>query len=202
MGKQRLKELDIKRKDPLGQGAFHTVYPSKSHPEQVIKTKTVKTIDFEGKTYDILDNIDKHEIEAMKKNPDLFAKVYRYNEKYAIIEKLDTKSIQSDLESLSQGMIKLLMNQPKIGEILGILKNPIDLEVDDLDVSAYMNLYRRDKVFIKALYRFCKNKEFFVKLLTLIKDVYRRVGDIKHTIDIKFDNIGYDNQKNIKILDI
>lgn len=196
-----VKELDIKQKESLGQGAFHTVYPNKLHPDQVIKTKTPKTVDFEGKQYFVLPNIDKKDIEAMKDNPDLFAKVLKYNERWAILEKLDTESIQRDLDILAQGMIKMFINQPKMAKEMG-MDNVFDVEVSDIDPSAYLNYYRRDKVFIKAVYRYCKNRDFLLKLITLIRDAYKRVGDIKHSIDIKYDNIGYDKGKNIKILDI
>ena len=36
-----MNEISIQQKNQLGQGAYHTIYPSKLHPDKVIKTKNL-----------------------------------------------------------------------------------------------------------------------------------------------------------------
>ena len=83
-----LKEITFK--EPIGQGSEHIIYPYSKDPNKVIKT-------FDP---DEKESINKDQITTFQKHPDIFPIVYKVTDKYAILEKLNTKKVIDELEKL------------------------------------------------------------------------------------------------------
>ena len=85
-----LKEITLK--EPIGQGSEHIIYPYSKDPNKVIKT-------FDS---DETESINKNQITTFQNHPDIFPIVYKVTDKYAVLEKLNTKKAIDELEKLAQ----------------------------------------------------------------------------------------------------
>lgn len=197
-----MNELNIKSKTQLGAGTEHTVFPYERFQDKVIKTKT-RNITFQGSTIKQIPggSLNMEEMEIFKNYPEFFAHVYKLTNRYAIIEKLDTASIEKDLDNLATGLIKYFIDNPERANFF-TLKDPSLLTSQDFSVSAdiYQNL--RDPDFLKGLFDYAPDKKFCKKLITFIANVYKLKNELKRGIDVHNGNLGYDKDKNIKLLDI
>ena len=90
-----LKEITFK--EPIGQGSEHIIYPYSKDPNKVIKT-------FDP---DERESIDKDQITTFQKHPDIFPIVYKVTDKYAILDKLNTKKVIDELEKLEAEFFNL-----------------------------------------------------------------------------------------------
>ena len=194
--KEEIIKEELKQKQKIGYGKDHVVYDMLSDPSKVIKIAWGS----DGNKYDPNSKLkqielDPTHIEVFKKYPDLFAKVYKHNDRYAIIEKLNTKSIISDQT-----------------EIFNILSK---LDIEDLDYFDEHNTIGR-------LFWLSKNRKGFFNnlLIEIIKnDLYSKSPKLelyinfinrilksklnkeKSNLDVIANNIGYDKEGRLKLLD-
>ena len=199
----KVTELNIKQKNPLGSGAYHGVFPFERFQDKVVKSKLGR-LEFTGnhvKNVDKSDKMNLDEINVFKRYPNLFAKVYTSNERYAILEKLDQPSLEHDINGVSQGMLDYLRKYPKKNKFF----TSRFMRPEDLDASVYLNLYmKNDKTLIKGIFDYTKDKKFFMKLVDFLYklDNIDLPRGYRKMIDIQKANMGYDKDKNIKMLDI
>lgn len=195
-----MNELNIQQKEPLGSGVDHTAFPFEKFKDKIIKTPNGNLIVKNNKFIKANnDKLNQEEMDIFKNNPKYFAKVFKLTDRYAIIEKLNTKDIRDDLDELGEGMIKFFVRNPEISKFF-TPKDPSLLEPSDFNVSTDIMHNRTDKEFLKGVMKNTKNKEFFRKLLKFIYGVYS-LNLSKKNLDIHDGNLGYDKNGNIKLLD-
>jgi hypothetical protein len=168
------KELNIKPKLRKGTGTYKDMYFIDTRPDLVVKV------------YDKSDPSVKYDIEEEEKfsqeYPDLYAKILKvnYEKGYIIQEKLNIDPFLSDIN--------------KLQNILNI-KDPIDLTSriyrsiknnNPLELKKYKDLLT-DK----------NDKKIFNSLVTFLS----KLKNINY-IDVHKDNLGYDKNNNIKLVDI
>ena len=186
-----LKELNIQSKDSLGQGGEHTVYPSKIKPGFVIKKFTADDGDYTKEEW-------REVIETSQQHPDIFAQIDKvdFDKRYVVQEKLDEKSLTKDLNKLDNFVRKhkdsMIATYPKFEDDLDNLESYDILTlmyitpelISILDYTPYEKTLKP------------KLKNFFDKLENAgfgIND--NPLGDLRIT------NVGYDKNREIKILD-
>lgn len=199
-----LDELNIQPKIPIGSGMYHTAFPFTKFKDKIIKTKNGNLILApDEKSFKITnknDKLDPKEMDMFKLHPDIFAHVYKVTDRYAVIEKLETKTIKQELYKLSEDFLRWMLQNPDFAENLGWMKPVEYMEPDDFNVMVELNLERNNKEFLRDLGKSVTNKGFYLKLLEFIKKCY--ASDLgKKNLDLHSDNIGYDKQGNIKLLD-
>lgn len=187
---------EFKPKTPLGKGKDHVVYDYEGDPNKVIKVAWGS----DGNKYDPNAelkqvDLDPSHIKAFQDNPDLFAKVHKFTNRYAIIDKLNTESIKSD--------------QSEIFKILEPLNIP---QLDHFNEhNAIGRLYwlssNRKGFHVKLVRKLVETGVFFESTkLQLYIDFIRRIiesplGKEKKNLDVNDANIGYDPKGGLKLLD-
>jgi len=195
-----MKEISIRRKEPIGSGTVHNVYDFEKFKDKIIKTKYGDMRIVNGQLQRINSNkIDQKEIETFINNPNLFAKVYKVTERYAVIEKLDTKSFLNDVqEKVAPAVVKTFIQNPELSAEW-TSKKPEELTSQDFDGAGMLNAFRNHKEFIKGVLKNTPDRDFVIELLKLINTAYNEIP--KHVVDIHENNIGYDKEGNMKLLD-
>lgn len=198
-----MNELEIKPKAQLGRGVFHQAFPFHKFDDKVIKTRMGDLKLFQGQPE--LINKHKMDLEEMKifqQYPQFFAKVYKLTERYAVIEKLDTKEYKLEARKIADGIFKLAC-MPKVAAV--ILPYHIDPDLsdpDDIQVSSiiYTLLIRPDVDYrAKTLEAYCSGTRF--------KELYEFISDVNKTfkdkvIDFHDGNLGINKQGKFRLLDI
>lgn len=169
-------EVKIEKKDLLGSGAYHNVYPSKLNPNIVYKIGSKQSID--------------SWIETFKSHPEIFPKVYRrgntkiktpygdHDVDYVAIEKLETKSFEDFWMLIAKYFDYMLKGVLRsYNSNLSVIKNRGDMILDN------------------------EGEETYKKFLELL-DVVKTLFTIKKDPDITPLNFGFDKNGNIKCLDI
>ena len=195
-----MEEINIRRKEPMGSGTVHNVYDFERFKDKVIKTKygDLKFINGEMKRVNT-NKLDQREMEVFADNPDLFAKVYKVTERYAVLERLDTKNILNDIQTkVAPAIVKTFIQNPELAAEW-TSKKPEELTSQDFDGAGMLNAFRNHKEFVRGVLRNTPDKEFVIDLLKLINKAYNTIH--KHVIDIHENNLGYDKEGNIKLLD-
>lgn len=201
-----MNELNIKQKDLLGQGVYHSVFPYQKFADKIIKTRKGE-VDFgrDGKPfYKSKDGMNMKEMEIFQSHPDIFAKVYKLTDKYAVIERLNTDQIVSDMFKLQQGIFNFWKEHPHFSGILTRAPYPIDsYNSDPIDIDAANYLYLAvvdgyDKL-LKKLEKYCP-KDLYLKYLSFLQNVVAAKLP-KRRVDLHDKNIGYDKNGNFKLLD-
>lgn len=206
-----LNELNINKKSKLGSGQDFETYPSNKNPDRVIKSATTKYSS---------SNISNH-INIFKKYPKYFPIVYKYNEKFAELEKLDlnpVKEIDGKIKKLVKinfieknthlpENIKSILNRyPKIYgknilehlnfNSIGYINPNIKNVTNEDEAISYLLLYliKQDKDLYNTS---LKLKKLYDIVLNIIynKENYRDV------LDWGVNNVGVDNLGNFKMLD-
>ena len=195
-----MKEISIRRKEPIGSGTVHKVYDFEKFGDKIIKTKYGDIEFTNGRLERINTNkIDQREIETFINNPDLFAKVYKVTERYAVIEKLDTKTFLNDVqEKVAPAVVRTFIQKPELAAEW-TSKKPEELTSQDFDGAGMLNAFRNHKEFIKGVLKNTPDRSLVIELLKLINKSYNNIH--KHVIDIHENNIGYDKEGNMKLLD-
>lgn len=196
-------ELVIRKKEPLGSGIEHTAFPFDAFKDKIIKTKSGNVeIGKNGKpiytSKDLKSRMNPFEIKTFQDHPSLFAKVYKATDRYAIIEKLNTKDINEDLEYLTYDMIRFFIANPFVGERY-TLKNIEELEPTDFNILAELYGHKKDKTLYEGILKYASDKTFAMKLFKFIQTVSST--NLGKKADMHDGNIGYDKEKNIKLLD-
>lgn len=201
-----IRELDIKQKRPLGAGAFHDVFPYKAFDNKVIKTRkgTVKfTMNGKAELSD-REPMNLNDMKIFSEHPQFFAHVFKFNERYAVIEKLDVEAFKKDELIVAQGIFKFCIEKPMmISTVLPYTFNPKMQDVTDIDVMKILYfLVGKDRadVRVQILGKYCYNSK-------KIDEWYKFMVDLDHTfgkraIDVHDANFGYNKEKKLKLLDI
>ena len=105
-----LKEITLK--EPIGQGSEHVIYPYSKDPNKIIKT-------FDP---DERESINKDQITTFQNHPDIFPIVYKVTDKYAVLEKLNTKKAIDELEKLEAEFFNLKWRDEKKKKIFNIIR--------------------------------------------------------------------------------
>jgi hypothetical protein len=202
-----MNELATQIKKPIGQGIEHTVFPFNKFKDKIIKTRSGNAeLTNQGdptgyprlKITDPKSKLNYKEIKIFQMHPEIFAKVYKVTDRYAIIEKLDTASIEEDLEMLCWGMIKFFNKNPKYAKHF-TLKDPKLLDPSDFNILALIHNNRKDPKLLKGIISNTNNKEFAIKLMSFIQKLYNT--NLGKSPDLHDQNVGYDKEGNIKLLD-
>ena len=192
---------ELKLKSPIGQGKDHVIYDYEGDPTKVVK---VAWGDKKGGNRFSPDadigqiDLDPSHINTFKSNPDLFAKVHKVTNKYAIIDKLETGDIisneQRELYSLIEPLIDTLEDLDHINE-----NNAIN--------RLYWLMSNR-KGFKEDLMRelIASGIFFSSPLLQKYIDFLQRIissplGESNKSLDVSDVNIGYDSEGLLKMLD-
>jgi len=195
-----MKEISIRRKEPMGSGTVHNVYNFEKFKDKIIKTKFGDTVLQNGELKRINSNkLDQREMQIFQNNPDLFAKVFKYTERYAVIERLNTNDFLRDVqEKVAPAIVKTFIQNPELASEW-TSKKPEELTSQDFDGAGMLNAFRNHKQFVRGVLKNTPDREFVIKLLKLINNAYNTIH--KHTVDIHENNLGYDKEGNIKLLD-
>jgi len=182
--------------DLIGSGKDHFIFQHKNDSKKIIKV----AFDGEdgnkwGPSDKVQTNLDTSHIEAFQNNPNLFAKVYEVNDRYAIIDKLKTDTIRDD--------------QNEIFNILGQVNHPdLDYMTKDTAIERLYWVSANRRGFIDKLVRkLVKTGLFFQSAkVQLYIDFIRRIiesplGKKMKNLDITNNNIGYDANGRLKLLD-
>jgi hypothetical protein len=189
-----LREINIQRKTKLGdkESAEGETYNLKFAPDKVIKKYTIT----DPKTKE-----DQYEL--MGKYPEFFVKIYDYNSKYVIMEKVQTpipglKELQdftkneADIKWVKGGNnITNVYSSNVIGGINKELKQNQDGEIYNHILEKAKQLKRTDLVILLN------------KIHNFLNKLYKTLPELKsHPLDIHGGNIGIDKQGNLKLFDL
>jgi hypothetical protein len=181
-----LKELKIQYKEPIGQGSEQTVYPFKTKSDFVIKKFTANEKYYTKEDW-------KQIIQTAQKYPDVFAKIEKVNfdQGYIVQEKLDENTLTNECIELYE-----------------YLKNNNILYRNDQDKSNYSGLDIITILYIEPnRINMLNNTPWEKTLKPKLMDLFNKLNKIGHGIndnylgDFRLSNLGYDKNKNIKILD-
>jgi len=206
-----LKELNIRPKPELGQGAEQTAYPYINNPDYVLKKYNRSA--HRGKT--IADKIEKLRALSLK-YPDLVTKVKVVSKDAYTQEKLDTNTLSKDIDAECIKVWNQLIKDYKKAynsnlktRVTDYIKQRIDYgfwdkpskiktqqDLDDLmDDMTYYIYHTKFLVDPYVYENYTKNSELVKKLKPIMDN--DELNDDPHN-----DNLGYDKQGNIKVLDI
>ena len=181
-----LDEIIVQHKTEFGKGTEHTIYPSQKNPDRLYKT---------GKK----DNILKWSA-VFKANPNLFPTIYNIAplsnkiDYYVEIEKLNTKKVLSEWDYL-----EMILEEIGYVDTDGLGGNDID--------SLFMKVVVKQTYYNKVKLALSEENigacNLFVKWVTFLKEVKSFIAKHSYSaLDIHRYNFGYDNNGNIKAIDI
>lgn len=191
--KKILKEVSVEKKERMGSGSFHDVYPLKYDSSKVIKVPRGVS-DYAKDVYRVGGSDAWFNI--FKKYPQYFPKVYKITDKYVILENLDTNRVKQDLFKMEDDLVSIspvisdmieehnygvteILYWLVLGKLLGN-KEEIDIYNDIIEKSHFKDIFKR----------------YFDLLFNI------RNERIKGFIDVNDGNFGYDDKGNLKMLDI
>jgi hypothetical protein len=195
---------EIKQKNPIGKGRDHIVYDYHADPSKVIKIawdnpKTSRPMAWDGngnvvsKDYTKLD--PKH-IEMFIEHPNLFPKVFKFTDKYAIIEKLDIKKTEQEENKLAN-QLKPYINGDEIYDSVSFKIYIMLTDKWSLKRGEYVNL-------IKKMYEAGEDLTLLFKYVRFFKQIIDEIGVLNNKprfVDVRKENLGYDKKNNLKLLD-
>jgi len=186
-----IQELDIRKKPILGAGAFHNVYDYALSKGKVIKTKQHGTLDL-------------RQMKVFADNPQFFAKVYKYNDKWAIIEKLDVPAFKADENLIAEGIFKFIYTHPD-DKGMPYTIDPEDSDASDIDVTRFIwyTLAKEDPGILKRVARYCP-QPLFNDWVKWFKDLDNEKDSSleMRNVDIHEANFGYNKEGELRLLDI
>ena len=168
-----LKELSTTKKDILGQGLEHNVYPSKD-PNKVIKVGETKYV--------------KKWVEEFKSRPDLFPIIYKTgldkedpNVMYVVMERLDTEQFEVDFDVLDSiledGILDIIKRSERNEDYFN--KTVAQIKQQDDEIA-----------------------DFFIKLYNNVVETKQFRSGLFSVYDFHRGQFGYDKKGNIKCLDL
>lgn len=174
---------EISKKEQFARGMEHIIYPMKSDPTKLIKV---------GKTSDVAEWSV-----IFENNPDLFPKVYKFGVMkdkkgmaYAIVERMDTKKFENNWNDLQNDL-----------ELLGVIDQDENQSLTDvyMELAIKSDLSELDDIGNKLHENNMDSAGFYDKLKDLIFRADEAIGGV---MDVHKYNFGYDNDGNIKFIDI
>jgi len=200
LNSDNLMQEELKLKSPIGQGKDHVIYDYEGDPTKVVK---VAWGDKKGGSRFSPDaeigqiDLDPSHIGTFKSNPDLFAKVHKVTNKYAIIDKLDTNSIDSEQVELYN------LLEP----LFGILED-LDHMNENNAINRLYWLMSNRKGFKENLMRELITSGIFFsspllqKYIDFLQGIISSsLGRSNKNLDVSSVNIGYDSEGLLKMLD-
>lgn len=202
-----VKEIKIHQKQQSGAGSQHAVFPYHRYQDKILKTK-MGDIQFyrDNPQYINSAKMDSNEMEIFQKYPDLFAKVYKYTDRYAVIEKLNTDHFKQDVEKLAQGMFDFVLNDPRLAQaIIPYTIDPSNSDPSDIGVTQILwsmmvkpNAERNFQILEKYL-----DKQILRKFLDFLTKVeHKLIGKVRKSVDVHDGNFGYNKKGELRLLDI
>ena len=188
----QVNELSIQRKSQLGSGdsAEGETYDLKTSPGKVVKKYTQINPETKYAQY-----------ELMNKYPELFVKIYKVTPKYIVMEKV--KVPIEGLEELQQFINKDLKinfvqgdanNNRYASDVINATYNELKSNRNDMFMSILDKVKQKGKTNLTKL--LIKIYNFLLRLKKQIPQLNR------YWLDVHSDNIGEDNQGNLKLFDI
>lgn len=186
--KESLEEVSITPKPIFGSGVQHTVLKSHKHPDRLYKIGRKNDVEFWSKIF--------------QENPKIFPKVYRIfpskkNPYYYIaeIEKLDTVNAEADFDMVNQ----VIKNFPK-----GAYSLPHIHKIDNYYPNGHMGFLRDFKVYLNEIRPSDADMKKILKWTKTIYTMYKYLENKYDYFDrdLHSQNVAYDMNKNIKIIDI
>lgn len=188
-----VKELNIQKKGIYGQGAYHNVYPLKNHPDKVVKISQ----DEKNWKYTL------QQLETFKNHPNLFPKVYKITDKYAVIEKLNDKKAREDIKKAFSYLMLLNYENDSSLSLVNYMKHNDNFTSGIYDFKGehpekYNKAFKElEDILVdrnqQVLYTLIRFNEFINKIYDELDNSY--VYDIH---DYQF---AYDSNNNIKLVD-
>ena len=190
-----LKEITLK--EPIGQGSEHVIYPYSKDPNKIIKT-------FDP---DERESINKDQITIFQKHPNIFPIVYKVTDKYAVLEKLNTKKATDELEKLQTEFFNLKWRGEKKRKYSILLDELMeDDNLEDYDfIGLLYHLFQNTsssslKKELTTLLSLTSNPDILKKYIDFLTKVTSKINQTE--LDIHSEQFGYDSKENIKLLDI
>jgi hypothetical protein len=162
------------RKQIMGSGIQHDVYPFKGDPTKVIKISAYG------------DDIDTSYVKTFQDNPSITAKIFKVTNKYMIMEKLDTKKFLEEDEKVRMFLSKVENKLPY--DSLLFIKT-LQLEYPDV-LQGLMKYADKNNKEVKSIL------ERWVDFLERLKETGLEDLDIHNA------NLGYDKEGKLKLLDL
>lgn len=182
-------EVDIQKKEKLGGGVEHSVYPYNKFPDKVIKIG-------EGP-------IVEEWVKVFNSSPKIFPKIYGIKRIgssenfYVILEKLDTQKAKDEWQYIEEKMEEC--------NIIDYVEGEYGEDLTDV----YLNYGEDKKIITKiadTLKKYDKKAfDLFIKWFGLVKKIERVIKKTlnKETfVDFHKYNFGYDKNGNLKCLDL
>jgi hypothetical protein len=189
-------EMDIKRKDVLGQGSRHAVYPLKTHPDRVVKVghsiEIVKNSKGEYIEKEIMTPYDYYQLSMFKRYPDIFPKVISSNEKYMVIERMNTDLVVKDNLYIHDELLRLGYKGDN----------------DDL-MALYIQAGHSPSSSITQIIEQIPNQGLvkkYIKFFTRVHEVFESEGFDTYDfdgegLDLHTSQFGYTSEGNLKLFD-
>ena len=167
-----INEVKIRKKEKLGMGAEHDIYPSEINPDAVMKVRNCvpeKEVPW---------------VETFEKYPDIFPIVIKRTKNYVCLEKLDTNKAVEEFEDMENFLGYELTEAYSEAYWKGIVKNKDNEHFKMLD----------DKFMGTELY------EIYSRWNDLILRFYEIIPP-KFYPDLHGEQFGYSKDGKLKILD-
>jgi hypothetical protein len=181
--RESLNEVKPIPKPEFGSGFFHTVYSSRKHPDRLYKIGDEEIVN--------------EWVSTFKENPKYFPKVYRvfpYSKKPYLkvveIEKLNTGIAKVEFDKIDKFLIDISSDVNCNGKFITIL--------DFFEYPCFEKIITAAQAtnnpqIIPLLYKWGK----FISAVKKIVD-----KDLGRDIDLHRGNVAYDNEGNLKMIDI
>lgn len=188
-----LKEVSLDKKERLGRGSFHDVYPLKYDPSRVVKIPRTRD-GYAAAEY--WEAGSESWFNIFKKYPQYFPEVYKITDKYIILEKLDTNRVKQDLIKMEDDLVSISSNLSDMIED----RNFGVTEVLDGLIMGKLSGDKEDAKMLNMLIKKSHNKDLFKIYIDLLLSI--RGERIRGFIDVNDGNFGYNKEGKLKMLDI
>jgi len=190
-----IHEIVTTNKERIGSGKEHVVYDYKADPTKIIKSAwgvDKGQYKYGADSNQHLVNMNSDHIEIFIKYPNLFPKVFKYNQRYAVIEKLDTIRVIQDQKDLYNQLTKYD----------DVFRNVVE---SDFISGLYWTITKVSGFLPKVVRKMRKAGEdlsLLERYVTLFKKLKTTVARSSYYgVDVTANNLGYDNEGNLKLID-
>jgi hypothetical protein len=188
-----IKEISVDKKERMGRGSFHDVYPLKYDSDKVVKVPRSKD-GYAASEY--LESGSDSWFNIFKKYPQYFPEVYKITDKYIILEKLDTNRVKQDLIGMEDELVSI---SPTFSNMIEEINYGVTEVLDGL-VMGKLSGINEDIKMLNMLIKKSYNKDIFKRYIDLLLSI--RGERIRDFIDVNDGNFGYNKEGKLKMLDI